>query len=118
MKKKILLIAMVFSLSQMGYSEWKLASEAVKGTWNNFVTHDNNFYITNGATKLYRSTDNGATWLSLKTPSVNYIEAIGVDGKYIYLGTNRFTHISSNNGNTWTRANVNLLASEIFFLIN
>ncbi len=117
MKRIILLIALVISLSQMAYSEWKLASEAVKGSWNNFVTNDNNFYMTNGGTKLYRSTDNGVTWLALKTPSVNYIEAIGVDGEYIYLGTNRFTHISSNNGNTWTRANVNLLAAEIFSLL-
>jgi photosystem II stability/assembly factor-like uncharacterized protein len=116
MKKIILLIAMVVSLSQMGYSEWKLASEAVKGSFNSFVATDNKFYASRGYL-LYQSTDNGATWLSLKVPAFNKIYAISADKDYICLGTDKYTYVSSNIGKNWTRVNVSYLSTEIYSVL-
>ena len=75
----------------------------------------NNYIIVVGSSGIYKSTDNGATWVS-KTPSNTGIFQ-GVTNIYgtLYASSSTYgLYSSSNNGETWTLVNSSVTVTKIF----
>ncbi len=54
---------------------------------------------------LYRSIDNGNTWILLSSLPQELITSLGFNKKYVLAGTSDNLYMSSNNGDTWSKAN-------------
>ena len=87
--------------------EWKLVGNSGNGDliWTMVRDKDGKMLTGNWGGKIYRSADEGGTW-SLINPqmSVKYIWSLGVDGDYIYAGTEQGLYVSSDNGKNWKLA--------------
>ena len=70
------------------------------------ITSDSTLFVGGYFHSLYRSTDGGETWVNTAGQiPVDTILSLASAGKYIFAGTNDGVCRSSDNGDTWERAN-------------
>ncbi|MBL0048898.1 MAG: T9SS type A sorting domain-containing protein [Bacteroidetes bacterium] len=90
---------------------------------NTFLVNGTDIYIGTLDNNVYKSTNNGNSWIGFSTimPISGYyngILALAISGSNILAGTNgKGVYLSSNNGINWIASNINLFNTEVQALV-
>lgn len=77
---------------------------------NSFAHNDEFFFAETDGDELFRSADNGATWVKTNLPSNHDLVSLAAHGSDIFAGCDRgVVFRSSNNGATWTKVDLGLI---------
>ena len=101
--------------SQNGGASWTLSNSGLTSTYINAILINNNYVYAgsnSGTAGLFRSADNGITWVSLGNPGPNYasslIYALTSSNNYIFAATTNGIYRSADSGTTWSPASTTI----------
>jgi len=109
MKKYILLLFAIFTLS-IANAQWQQCNGPYGGTIKALFVNGTTIFAGTGSNGVYKSTDNGANWISADSGiTTKSAYAFALRDTILYVGTRNGVFQSINNGLNWIGNNNNLI---------
>ena len=102
----------IYVSSDTGESWSPFSTGLIATSINVFARKDTFLFTGTEGSGLFRSGDNGATWIKTNLQTSN-VTSLVISGTYIFAGSSHNVYRSSNNGDTWTLASLGLPGGRI-----
>jgi hypothetical protein len=109
--KKIVFTLTFLAFAGIVYAQWQHCSGMNEVSVYTLNVHGNNIYAGTVDSGVYRSTNNGTSWVQTSITLNNKdVNALATLGNYIFAGTWGYgVYLSTNNGINWTQSGLNNL---------